>query len=110
MGLHYHALSYAAGDLCDTVKVKVENVEFNVFRSVDAAMRRLRSKSSHPIWIDQICINQSDRVEKQQQIMLMRRIYAEAEQVGLWLGEEHEDDDAAYAMMLESKVLSMISI
>jgi hypothetical protein len=37
-------------------------------------------------------------VEKQQQVMLMRKIYAEAEQVVLWLGEEPQDDDAACAM------------
>lgn len=38
------------------------------------------------IWIDAICINQSDNAEKGMQIPLMRNIYEEAKRVLIWLG------------------------
>lgn len=39
------------------------------------------------IWVDAVCINQDDLVEKRNQISLMRDIYAEARCVFSWLGE-----------------------
>jgi hypothetical protein len=40
------------------------------------------------IWIDAICINQVDQVEKASQLMLMGDIYTWAEMVYVWLGPE----------------------
>ncbi|KAL8992232.1 MAG: hypothetical protein Q9169_007262 [Polycauliona sp. 2 TL-2023] len=47
----------------------------------------LRSASG-PWWIDAICINQDNFVERQRQVMMMTSIYAGAFQVFVWLGEE----------------------
>ncbi|KAF6809796.1 heterokaryon incompatibility protein [Colletotrichum sojae] len=38
------------------------------------------------IWIDSLCINQSDTAEREQQVKLMDRIFSRAETVKVWLG------------------------
>ncbi|TGJ85572.1 hypothetical protein E0Z10_g3198 [Xylaria hypoxylon] len=53
-----------------------------------AALHHLRDKlGSFTIWVDAICINQSTKDEKPQQIPLMGSIYQGAEKVYIWLGE-----------------------
>ena len=54
-----------------------------------AALKRLRlSDSSRILWVDAICINQSDCAEKSQQVAQMAAIYANAARVVAWLGEK----------------------
>jgi hypothetical protein len=48
-------------------------------------------KTSGYIWIDALCINQSDNVEKAIQVPLMGAIYANALEVIVWLGLEESD-------------------
>lgn len=43
-----------------------------------------------PIWIDAVCINQSDTGEKSIQVQLMSRIYSQARQVWISLGDGNE--------------------
>ncbi|KAH8767361.1 heterokaryon incompatibility protein-domain-containing protein [Diaporthe sp. PMI_573] len=52
---------------------------------------------SHPlaIWIDAICINQEDELERSNQVRLMGRIYANARETYFWLGEGDRDTDRA---------------
>lgn len=40
------------------------------------------------LWIDAICINQSDADEKSQQVRMMTEIYARASLTFVWVGEE----------------------
>ena len=64
------------------------------------ALRRLRwFRDPRLIWVDAICINQSDVDEKSQQIPLMGRIYRNAASVLVWLGEEAETSSAAFTLM-----------
>ncbi|KAH6705277.1 heterokaryon incompatibility protein-domain-containing protein [Leptodontidium sp. MPI-SDFR-AT-0119] len=42
-------------------------------------------------WIDAICINQADLVEKSKQVPRMKRLYSTATRVAVWLG--HVDDE-----------------
>ena len=55
---------------------------------------RLPYTSRH-VWIDAICINQNDDIERGEQVQLMRKIYAQAEQVLVWLGEASGSSDIA---------------
>ncbi|KAI3317237.1 heterokaryon incompatibility protein-domain-containing protein [Xylariaceae sp. AK1471] len=41
-----------------------------------------------PVWIDAICINQHDDVERAKQVKLMGNIYHRASTVKIWLGKE----------------------
>lgn len=47
-----------------------------------------RSQDSVPVWIDALCINQGDVIEKGQQVKMMTRVYKQAEEVHIWLGGE----------------------
>lgn len=46
-------------------------------------------------WADSVCIDQSNDLEKAQQVSLMREIFESAETTCVWLGEQSEDSDAA---------------
>ncbi|KAH7065736.1 heterokaryon incompatibility protein-domain-containing protein [Paraphoma chrysanthemicola] len=43
---------------------------------------------SHLLWVDVVCINQSDNVEKGWQVGIMKDIYQQASRVIIWLGPE----------------------
>jgi hypothetical protein len=44
------------------------------------------------LWVDAVCINQSDSAERTQQVLLMREIYTKANRVYAWLGEEQSSE------------------
>ncbi|OQU98828.1 hypothetical protein CLAIMM_04555, partial [Cladophialophora immunda] len=43
---------------------------------------------SRLLWIDRVCINQSDVIERASQVLLMGFIYRKCQQVLVWLGED----------------------
>ncbi|PMD38060.1 hypothetical protein L207DRAFT_431857, partial [Hyaloscypha variabilis F] len=84
----YEALSYVWGDPNALTHIKVNGTTLHVTANLNAALRRLRHSSTmRCLWVDALCINQQDVLEKQQQIALMRDIYASATAVAMWLGE-----------------------
>lgn len=53
------------------------------------------------VWLDLLCVNQNDDVEKSRQMTEMRNIYHSAELVVGWLGEKGEHTDVAMATLAE---------
>jgi hypothetical protein len=51
------------------------------------------------LWVDAICINQEDDVEKSSQVILMRDIYQAAEETLVWLGEAADDSGLAFSLI-----------
>jgi len=49
------------------------------------------------LWIDAICINQSDINEKTVQFPLPKVTYAPATRVAIWLGEEDETSSTTFS-------------
>jgi hypothetical protein len=84
----FAALSYCWGEYAsprDTILCG--DISIEVTKNCWSALWHLRKTfGSIAIWIDAICINQSDKVEKSIQIPLMGDIYSSAEVVYLWLG------------------------
>ncbi|KAL8393934.1 hypothetical protein RB595_003627 [Gaeumannomyces hyphopodioides] len=67
-----------------------------VTRNLHAALSHLRDGFlERVIWIDAICINQQDDVEKGRQVQSMAWIYASASRVVVWLGEAGHGSDRA---------------
>ncbi|KAM5350117.1 hypothetical protein ACJ41O_006622 [Fusarium nematophilum] len=84
----YEALSYTWGDKVNQTSIRLNGQPFMVMENAAAALRRLRVPGQvRTIWMDAICINQRDRVEKGHQLPLMTRIYQQAQQACVWLGE-----------------------
>jgi len=68
------------------------------------ALRRFRTiKAKRPMWIDSICINNDDPIERTEQVRLMGEVYGLAKEVPIWLGEKTDGVDTA--LKLVSKII-----
>ena len=93
----YKALSYTWGDVSRPWPcwATIGGSEVPITRSLDTAIRYVRHQTEMTtIWIDQLCINQADNAEKNDQVLLMTKIYGKAEEVLAWLGPEADGSDA----------------
>lgn len=85
----YEAISYTwSGQPLDR-PVYANGQKYLVTKNAEDVMRRLRPTQpgkSRNLWIDAICINQTDDVEKAVQVQLMFEVYANAKRVNIWLG------------------------
>ncbi|KAK1479012.1 hypothetical protein CTAM01_14876 [Colletotrichum tamarilloi] len=84
----YCAISYYSGNPKDTVPVWIEGIKMNIFSNLAKGIENAASfwKKGSPnqplrLWVDQICINQSDLPEKSHQVNFMREIYRSATHV-----------------------------
>lgn len=86
----YRALSYVWGDPDITTPITVNGIRMHVTKNLSAALRHLRAIGyvDKPWWVDAICINQEDAVEKGHQVHIMGSIYRKADEVLAWLGVE----------------------
>ncbi|KAK3998087.1 heterokaryon incompatibility protein 6, OR allele [Cladorrhinum sp. PSN332] len=116
----FKALSYVWGDDTKTDRILVKRdvsdkrsslmqfhdtqdekdyLKIPVTKSLFTALHNLGLSHDHAagpliLWIDQICINQGDRIEKAHQVSLMGRIYSTASEVLVWLGPAENNSDA----------------
>ncbi|KAK5698874.1 hypothetical protein LTR97_006523 [Elasticomyces elasticus] len=100
----YVALSYVWGSPATSSHIMLDNALFLVGINLYDALLHLRRceriRQGFKVWVDAICINQSDVLERGQQVTRMRDIYASAWQVVIWLGSpESKDGDAAFTAM-----------
>jgi hypothetical protein len=57
-------------------------------------------------WIDYLCINQADLVERAEQVRLMQQVYDRAHEVIVWLGDQSSDSDRAFNFIkLHDKII-----
>lgn len=86
-GYRYEALSYCWGDPQQTEAIFLEGVEFNATVNLVAALRYLRNETtSRTLWVDGLCINQKDLLERSMQVKRMIEIYRRATRTLAWLG------------------------
>ncbi|TVY38225.1 Heterokaryon incompatibility protein 6,OR allele [Lachnellula subtilissima] len=84
----YGALSYVWGDPRITVPITINGSVIQVTENLAKALTALSHipETLDHLWVDALCINQSDVHEKSQQVSMMGRIYTEAKDVYAWLG------------------------
>ncbi|KAK7917529.1 hypothetical protein PG985_011137 [Apiospora marii] len=88
----YETVSYCWGDQIGTGAIFLDGLEMVVPLSAAVALKRLRKpKEDRTLWIDAICINQSDVDERRRQVALMGTIYSNTAQNLIWLGEGDEE-------------------
>ncbi|KAI0180994.1 heterokaryon incompatibility protein-domain-containing protein [Hypoxylon sp. FL1284] len=84
----YEALSYVWGASTQSHSVILNGKPFPVTDNLFAALRRLRRRDKQRVlWIDSMCINQSNIEERNSQVQMMGRIYNSAGSVIVWLGD-----------------------
>jgi hypothetical protein len=80
--VEYQALSYVWGGVRETGAVLVSGNQATISANLDRALRRVRSGTGTlTVWIDQLCINQADYIEKAEQVSQMDKIYSGAKEV-----------------------------
>ncbi|KAL2291459.1 hypothetical protein FJTKL_12855 [Diaporthe vaccinii] len=85
--LSYETLSYVWKNEAGTALIWVEGKAASVTQGLFGALEQLRlADCERTLWIDAICINQSDSVEKTQQVDMMCRIYSHCSHCNIWLG------------------------
>ena len=83
----FDALSYCWGDDATTESILIGGTSLNITANLYDALQHLRSEDvSQNLWVDQVCINQKDIIERDQQVQQMDVIYAGARKVVAWLG------------------------
>jgi hypothetical protein len=96
----YKALSYTWGEDEKSKPIIVDGKTLTISRNLDAALKRLRSQDIPLyIWVDRICINQEDVLERSAQTSRMSNIYKQAENVCVWLGEADENSELAWKLI-----------
>lgn len=90
----YDCLSYVWGNVKDTEPITVNNEVLHVTKNLVRCLRHLRhQKQELVLWVDAVCINQGDLVEKSTQVAMMGEIYSRCSTVYLWLGAPESPDD-----------------
>lgn len=88
----YDALSYEWGDPDGPKKNILINwrnfpVGMNLWHALNCLKSKQRGSGTRLVlWVDAICINQSDTLEKNEQVAMMGDIYMNAAAVRVWLG------------------------
>jgi hypothetical protein len=114
----FKVLSYVWGDpTCVETLTEVEsNAIVSVTLNLHHALRTLRHRDAPlQLWVDALCINQSDIAEKNHQVSSMARIHSQADNVLVWLGREIFEDTmrtfhmlAIYALNLDERALGNV--
>ena len=107
----FHAVSWCwgKGEFDRSLRLHVDNqvYSFPISANLESALRGLRWEDKvRFLWIDAICINQSNTRERNEQVPKMDQVYGRAEKVCIWLGEGNDESKMALDF-IKSKVLSL---
>jgi hypothetical protein len=102
----YEAVSYCWGGGPASSIMIIEHTTqhpLQIKSNLEHALRQFRTQipphSSQLFWIDALCIDQKNKVEKSAQIKKMSLIYNRASNVKVWLGKSYEDSDTAISFI-----------
>jgi Heterokaryon incompatibility protein (HET) len=99
----YEAISYTWLDFKPNIPLVVDGDKIlHVNASLYACLQYLlEARKKLVLWWDQICIDQTNKVEKNEQVQLMKKIFEKAQKTYIWLGESNDDTDFALAVLRE---------
>ncbi|KAH6892588.1 heterokaryon incompatibility protein-domain-containing protein, partial [Thelonectria olida] len=101
-GATFEALSYVWGGGDPKNRILLDGDSFLVRDNLFDALTRLRNDAQvRRLWVDAICINQDDVLERNSQVRLMTELYSAASKVLVWLGV---DDQIASAFKAISEM------
>jgi hypothetical protein len=86
---NFAALSYVWGHSSDQGTMVCNGQRVQIRRSLFEVLRRLRARLQMSeellLWVDALCIDQRNRLEKEAQVGIMHEIYGAASEVIVWL-------------------------
>ena len=95
----YLALSYTWGGSNVMREIVANGKPVLVTENLEEGLRVLRGKQyirdGWKLWVDALCINQQDIIERATQVKNMRKIYSRAWTPLIWLGTAVDDSEAA---------------
>ena len=95
----FDAISYACGSPEPPSYILIDRKKIPITRNCEDALRRLRDNFGlTTVWVDSICINSPDDVERSGQLLLMTHIYGKARNVYLWMGEASYNNASDFAL------------
>ncbi|KAI0191331.1 heterokaryon incompatibility protein-domain-containing protein [Astrocystis sublimbata] len=111
----YEALSYVWGSKDNPVEVKIvgdpgttecnnepHEQTMSITQNLATALQYLRYEDdARVLWIDAVCIDQSNVTEKGHQVALMGEVYKHAKQVIVWLGPPADHSGRALEVLRE---------
>lgn len=102
----FEAVSYCWGpDVRDRV-VLVDDKAIPITSNLESMLRELQclpeARSGMGFWVDGLCINQEDILEKNHQVRLMSRIYSQATSTVVWLGSSTPSSNEAIDELIQS--------
>ncbi|KAF5570168.1 het-6-heterokaryon incompatibility [Fusarium phyllophilum] len=104
----FWALSYVWGARENPASILLNDQPFSITRNLYNALYQYRRHAFEEydsdkamLWVDAICINQNDQVEKSIQVPRMSEIYGQCERVLAWLGPVESDEEAHICRLAE---------
>ncbi|KAJ4351201.1 uncharacterized protein N0V89_006540 [Didymosphaeria variabile] len=102
----FHALSYVWGNEKDRglISLQADGEQDATTVSVTANLQSALLHLQHPtdkltLWVDAVCIDQSNVPEKNLQVQMMKDIYEGAARVVVWLGAEADGSGDAFRIL-----------
>ncbi|KAH7408666.1 heterokaryon incompatibility protein-domain-containing protein, partial [Phaeosphaeria sp. MPI-PUGE-AT-0046c] len=87
----YRAVSYMWGDPSVTQLILVNGKPVMIRSNLWNFLSQMCEEGCYDaLWIDALCINHQDIIERSQQVGLMGQIYSKASIVHIWLGPEND--------------------
>lgn len=105
----YNAVSYTwaddTGDATRRCRAFIGNGYVPITRSCEEVLQRIRRRYyTRNIWIDSICVDQSNLLERGNQVDLMPRIYTRATKTYVYVGITTDEDELVLQNSSESSV------
>ena len=102
----YEALSYTWGEAVLSHEIICNGSSLQVTSNLHGALQYLRQIDGERIlWIDALCINQTNDQERMAQVHIMKDIYSKSNHVVIWLGKDTDDDKTAFAILEQYRKL-----
>jgi hypothetical protein len=105
----FTALSYMWGDPARTNPIIANSKQLGVTESLLAFLKEVKRRHKAEdncsnafqgwLWIDAVCINQDDLIERAEQVVHMKAIYGKAHSIIIWLGEGEEGSDVVMNLL-----------
>lgn len=95
----YLCLSYMWGPQADQKTILIDGRLFRVGENLWRFLNRARLTVAQPVWIDAICIDQTDVEMQNHWVQQMGHIFQEAAEVLVWLGDDKSGIETALTLM-----------